>query len=77
MKRVAIPNRLQGAAIDEISVQSTLFGVPPCIIWRLWLHTDDWKHGTYLELHPDGMIERVTEREEEGPDVMRIKPANT
>ena len=30
--------------------------------WRLWLDTEDFKLGTYLELHDDGRLIRYTER---------------
>lgn len=31
-------------------------------VWRLWLHTIDYKYGTYALLHPNGDI--VVETEE-------------
>jgi hypothetical protein len=57
--RTAIPTRLQGAAIDR--VQMTF---PRSYdYWRLWLHTNDHVNGTFLELHNDGSIIRVTTRD--------------
>jgi hypothetical protein len=65
MQRVGIPNRLQGGALDFIPNNSS---------WRLWLHTNDWIHGTYVEMFPDGSANRVTIRADEGDDVVPIKP---
>lgn len=42
--------------------------------WILWLHTNDFKHGTYLRMYDCGKVERVTEREGEGVEVLLIKP---
>jgi hypothetical protein len=60
MSRTALPPRLQGAAIDRISIHSTQVDPPTVRYWRVWLHTNDHKHGTFLELHDDGSIIRVT-----------------
>jgi hypothetical protein len=62
--RTAIPTRLQGAAIDRVQI-----GYPPRPphihkrYWRVWLHTNDHINGTFLELHDDGSIIRVTTRD--------------
>ena len=77
MKRVAIPNRLQGAAIDELIVKPYFYNELTKRTWRIWLHTADWKHGTYLLLHSDGMVERVTETEDDGVQTIVVKLANT
>lgn len=42
--------------------------------WRLWIHTNDRVLGTYLALWDNGKIERVTVREDEGDEVILIKP---
>jgi hypothetical protein len=44
--------------------------------YRLWLHTSDRLLGTYLALHDNGKIERVTVRATEGDQVDLIKPAD-
>jgi hypothetical protein len=75
MKRTVIPNRLQGAAIDELEGIVDMDGYG--CTWRLWLHTADWQHGTYLLLYKDGKIEHVTETEADGVTAIVVKPANT
>jgi hypothetical protein len=62
--RVALPTRIQGA-IDYMGGST----------WRLWLHTHDFVHGTYLTLFGDGRITRTTVREDEGDEVVVIKEA--
>lgn len=43
--------------------------------WIIWLNTNDFIHGTFLKLYDDGMIERVTVREDEpDDDVILVKP---
>jgi len=42
--------------------------------WRLWIATSDYVHGTYLYLHHDGMVERVTVRENEGDESIVVCP---
>lgn len=42
--------------------------------YRLWLHTSDRLLGTYLKLHDNGKIERVTVRANEGDQVDLVKP---
>lgn len=75
MSRTAIPNRLQGGAIEELEGIVDMDGYGST--WRVWLHTNDWIHGTYLLLYKDGKIERVTVREDEGDDIIVVKPADT
>lgn len=66
-ERVALPTRIQGALEYD---HAAPFGK-----WRLWLHTNDFVFGTFLELHPDGRVFRVTVRADEGDEVVLIKPA--
>ena len=63
--RIALPLRIQGA-IDRLEGG----------VWRLWLHTPDFIHGTYLKLYSDGRVERITVREDEGDEEMLIKEAD-
>lgn len=63
--RVALPSRTQGACLDYMGEG----------VWRMWLHTPNHIHGTYLVLQPDGSVTRVTVRDEEGDDEFVIKPA--
>lgn len=44
--------------------------------WIVWLHTADFKYGTFLRLYDNGRIERVTCREGEGDDIHEVKPAD-
>jgi hypothetical protein len=64
MFRMALPPRIQGA-IDFMGAGR----------WRLWLHTPDYIHGTYLDMYSDGKITRVTVREDEGDEVVTLKGA--
>lgn len=66
MQRTAIPNRLQGGALDDLGNGT----------WRLWLHTRDWCWGTYLVICADGSVTQVTTRPDVGDEVLLIKPAN-
>lgn len=43
-------------------------------LYRAWIHTADFVNGTYLELHDDGLITRVTIRPHDPDDVVVIKP---
>jgi len=64
--RVGLPNKITVSAIDRDSTNS---------LWRLWLHTNDFVHGTFVALHDDGTVERITTREGDGTeDVALIKP---
>jgi len=42
--------------------------------WILWLHTKDFKSGTYLELHDNGQIQRVTAFADGMEEKLEIKP---
>jgi len=43
--------------------------------WLIWLHEEECKgHGTYLELHEDGQIDRVTERADGTFERFLVKP---
>jgi hypothetical protein len=44
--------------------------------WRLWLSTNDYIHGTYLECHNSGIVTRTTVREDEGDETIPIRPAD-
>lgn len=62
--RLALTPRIQGA-IDFMGAGR----------WRLWLHTPNYIHGTYLDLYSDGKVVRVTVREDEGDEVVVLKEA--
>ncbi len=59
-------------------------GIPPntkCLrierhahAWVVWTSTKDFKHGTYLWLDDDGSVCNITEREDEGPECVLVKP---
>lgn len=46
--------------------------------WKFWLHRSlsDRILGTYLKLHDNGKIERITVRANEGDQVDLVKPAD-
>ena len=45
--------------------------------WVLPIHTNlDGTLGTFLYLYDDGKIERITLREDEGDEVVLVKPAD-
>lgn len=60
--RVALPPRIQGA-LDYMGGGT----------WRLWLHTPDYIHGTFLLLYSDGKVTRTTVRQDEGDEIVAIK----
>jgi hypothetical protein len=62
VSRIALPTRIQGA-VDRVEGA-----------WKVWLHTNDFKYGTFLLLHDDGSATRVTVRYGEGDDEHIIKP---
>lgn len=66
LHRTAIPNRVTNGALDRMEGG----------VWRLWLHTPDFIHGTYLKLYSDGKIVRVTVRADEGDETVCIKEAD-
>ena len=74
-KRIAIPNRLQGGSVEDKEGDFYIEGW--ATTWKVWLHTNDWVHGTYMLLYANGKIERVTVRADEGDDIVVVKPANT
>ena len=43
--------------------------------WIIWLHTNDFIHGTFLRLHDNGLIENVTIRSDRpDEDIFIVKP---
>lgn len=45
--------------------------------WNLWIaESPDGRFGTYLELHADGAIYRVTTRGDQGDERNQVKPAD-
>lgn len=66
LSRIAIPRQAVNGALDRL----------PNGVWRLWLHTPNFVHGTYLLLYPNGSVDKVTTRDEEGDDIIHIKEAD-
>lgn len=46
---------------------------PDC--WLLWTDTADFIHGTYFQLNDNGRILRVVVREDQGDEVMEVRPS--
>ena len=44
--------------------------------WRLWIATNDFINGTYLELFEDGRILHCTARADEGEEVFWARPSD-
>lgn len=44
--------------------------------WKLWLNTNNFKHGTFLELHDDGSILRTTIRTDDVEETITVKEAD-
>ena len=44
--------------------------------WRVWLSTRNFIHGSYMELHNNGMVMRIECRTDEGDEVYRIRPSD-
>jgi len=44
--------------------------------WQLWLATRDYVFGTYLLVYDNGMIERITEFVDEGPEQFTVRPTD-
>lgn len=44
--------------------------------WQLWIATADFVRGTYLELHDNGQIVRVTIRDDEGDEHFAVRPTD-
>jgi len=67
LARVGIPRRTGVAeAIDFVGGG----------VWRLWLHTPNYVHGTYLLLYSDGKVTRVTEYADEPPETLVVRYAD-
>ena len=67
LARVGIPRRTGVAeAIDYLGGG----------VWRLWLHTPNYVHGTYLLLYSDGKVTRVTEFADGSPETLVVRNAN-
>lgn len=47
---------------------------PGC--WHLWLATRDYVYGTFIIAWDDGHVERITTREDEGDEVIRVRPSD-
>ena len=44
--------------------------------WILWLDTKDFAHGTYLQMYDNGCVQRVTVREDEGDEIIVVRPSD-
>ena len=44
--------------------------------WRLWIATNDFKHGTYYTLYNDGAIYSTTARRDEGDEHIVVRPTD-
>lgn len=44
--------------------------------WRIWLSTNDYKHGTFLELCDDGQVVRFVTRADEGDEMHIVRPSD-
>jgi hypothetical protein len=44
--------------------------------WRVWIATNDYKYGTYLELHDSGRVCHCTTRVDEGEEVFEVRPSD-
>lgn len=68
--RIGLPAGAKDVRLERVDSDT-------CHYWRLWLSFD--KHmqfGTYLVLHDDGSIDRVTQHTDGWEQVMKIKPAS-
>jgi len=61
-QRIGLPVRTRLLAID-----TTPTG------WRLWLGTNDYIHGEFIDLHSNGGVERVFIRDGESDEVVVVK----
>lgn len=43
--------------------------------WRLWIDTADFVYGTYYELHDTGRVVRFTVREDQGDEIVQMRPS--
>lgn len=67
LARVGIPRRTGVAeAVDYLGGG----------VWRLWLHTPNYVHGTYLLLYSDGKVTRVTEFADASPETLVVRYAD-
>jgi hypothetical protein len=44
--------------------------------WRVWLATRDFIHGSYLELHNNGLVMRYECRPDEGEESFVVRPSD-
>lgn len=44
--------------------------------WILWLETRDFKYGTFLECHDNGLVLNTTEREDDGIETFTVYDPN-
>lgn len=44
--------------------------------WQLWTATRDYVYGTYTVLWDDGHVETVTLREDEGDEIINVRPSD-
>ena len=44
--------------------------------WRLWISTNDYVYGTYLECHNSGIVKRITVRPDEGDEEIMVRPTD-
>ena len=44
--------------------------------WRVWIATNDFVYGTFLELFDDGRVLHCTTRPDEGEDVYWVRPCD-
>jgi len=44
--------------------------------WRLWLATNDFRYGTFIELFDDGRVLHCTTRRDEGDDIFWVRPSD-
>jgi hypothetical protein len=44
--------------------------------WIVWLATRDYRYGTYLRLLNNGKVYRVIVRENEGDEIILVRPAD-
>lgn len=82
-------NMLQGFALykeRELTHRECFIGQPPGTRlygtlripggWRIWIATNDFQLGTYLELYNDGRVYRVTSRRDEGDSQVPVRPSD-
>lgn len=76
--KATIPIGIQpGTKLLRIARQSKVYGdfTVDDGHWIIWLHTNDFIHGTFLRLHDNGLIENVTIRSDRpDEDIFVVKP---